>query len=79
MKNLATVNSNTLYRKNKKGEMDKVINIILILDEADYRYSAEGKVFRDRKLERVDFMVLEGQLDALIDILKEIKEDKKSE
>jgi hypothetical protein len=74
MKNLASLNYNVLYKKNSETkDFSKHINLIIILDEAEYIYNKEGAVIRDRKLEKVDFMVPESGIDKLIEFLKEIK------
>lgn len=65
-KDIAQVRANILYQRDpdKAGtdeEYRKVINLVIITDEADYKYNSEGNILRDRKLEAHRFNIYADQ------------------
>ena len=73
MNQLISVRANVLYVKHD-NEYLKVHEVTLLVDESDYRYSTESEVIRDRKINKLIFILPDDAIDGLIDTLKGLKE-----
>jgi hypothetical protein len=74
MNTLASVRTNILYNKDKDGNYIKHLELILLVDKPQYRYSNEGSIVRERHIEQQRFVVSEGGMSALIELLGELKD-----
>jgi len=73
MNHLISVRSNVLYAK-VEGEFKMSHELIFLLDKPTYRRTNDGEIVRERGIEEARFIVNENGLEALIEVLKGLKD-----
>ena len=79
MNTLKSVRPNIFYVKDNEGNLQKVIELVFLLDKADCRYNTEGEIIRERNIQDFRFLLAESNFDSLIKLLTEIKDLKESD
>ena len=71
---LIQVRTNIFYVKDKDEKMQKVNELIFLVDKPSYSINNEVEVIRDRTIEQKRICVTENQLELLIIQLLQIKD-----
>jgi hypothetical protein len=74
MKQLSSILTNVYYLK-EKDKYERLRELIFLVDKANYIYSNEGDIIRERSIEQVRFSTNENGIGRLIEVLQKIKDD----
>jgi hypothetical protein len=71
------VRFNEFYRKEENGEYKRFVEVIFLLDKAEYSLNNEGEIIRQRALDKISFVSGENNLINIGELLIQVGKNKK--